>query len=220
MRRLGVLCFFVISLSASPVSASEALVAVGTVDLALASVGFSVPLSPVPSPGEAAGAKSTLRQRHIGGGILVGVGLTVQTANVINAVLSVFDVGHEGVLVGLPLVSIPFAPLTAIGFREALTDGSPRGTMRSAGIGLLEGGCYAALVAGVFAINFLSTYDVASGAVVAAFVVPHAATAVGLLIPGIICLAVSKHLSQDEALGKVRIVPTIGPTSMGVHGRF
>jgi len=217
---MWILCFLVISFSASPGSASEAPGRVGTADLPLASAGFSLPLSPAPSLVEGAGAEPTLRQRHIGGGILVGVGLTVQTANVINAVLSVFDAGHEGVLVGLPLVSIPFAPLTAIGFREALTDGSPRATMRGAGIGLLEGGCYAALVAGVFAINFRSTYDVASGAAVAAFVVPHAATAVGLLIPGIICLAVSKHLSQDESIGKVRIVPAIGPTSVGVHGRF
>jgi len=161
------------------------------------------------------------RHARNGGRFLVGMGLAVQAAGITISALRLAGAGGDMTWhIPFHLCSIPFAPLTAAGFQAALDDGTSAGRLRATGIGLVEGAVYSTVVAVLSGFMGFGVSDIPGGLVVAAFTVPHAAVALGMLIPGVISLAVADHQRRDAATAKVQISPTVGWGTVGIAGRF
>jgi len=184
------------------------------------------------------GARAQELTREQGQG-LIGLGVAFQ---VVGLGVAVADIAQTGSTlpfrIPFSLASIPIAPLTAEGFRVALTDGTRAGDLRGYGIGMLEGALYSGLVAtaGLAALGAATwrcrdqDCNVPLQIYILPFAWPHAFVAVGLLIPGLILVAESNKADAITPTGspsraarpRLSVAPAAGPGYQGLvlQGRF
>jgi len=175
----------------------------------------------------------TVRQGRamvVSGLVVQGVGLTMVAVGRTDFYL--YSVGRP-IVHG---VSIPFAPITADGFRRLLSDGTPASDLRALSIGLFEGAAYSGLVALVDLVIQLAitsessdpddSYGMGPGPALAPLpwimITAHAGGALGMLIPGIITAASSKQVPATATASVPVFVPWATSTEAGVAvvGRF
>ena len=168
------------------------------------------------------------------GRALVAITSIVQGVGIGLGIADVASGGDEGLpRVPYGLATIPFAPLSVIGYERLLSDGSRASALQGAGVGFLVGAAYsgleAVLAAGAMRRQTMmidgEIYAIEdTGAIFDTLVlVPHVGVAIGMLIPGVILSAAGAAKRSRVARHPAPVLaPAIVPGGGGLQlaGRF
>lgn len=139
-------------------------------------------------------------------------------------------------------VSIPFAPLSVLGYQLLLSDGSEGSYLRATGTGLLVGSLHSGLQAGFSGLSiavgeatcaaawaswdgegYQPCFEDVSGIFQSAILVPHAIASLSLLIPGIVMSAAAASRTARSGSANLPILsPAIyrGGGGLQLFGTF